>query len=232
MSVSMKKILAIVGILFILFWGCLIVNYAANESMIDQYNNGKYEKNSLAVLGFTEPYISHYNQGNNYFRAGSYEKAIEEYRKALDKKPPHDRECLIRINLALAMVTPIKPDEITESNLEETLGVLEEAKDVLTLHGCANENDHNGHNEDAQRLKDEIDAFEEMLKNQSGSGGNEDNKDNKEKDDKDDKDTDDKEEKKKQLEELEEQGTKERNKSVNEYQYYYDNYYYYDGPSW
>lgn len=228
----MKKVLTMVGILLLLFFICLVVGYAANESMIDKYNNGKYEKNSFAVLGFTEPYISYYNQGNNYYREGAYENAIEEYKKALDKNPPHDRECLIRINLALSMVTPIRPEEITESNLEETIGILEEAKNVLTLHGCANKADHNGHNEDAQRLKDEIDAFEEMLKKQSDSDDDKKNKDNKEKDDNDNKDTDDKEEKKKQLEELEEEGTKERNKSVNEYQYYFGDYWYYDGPTW
>ncbi|MBP3324977.1 MAG: tetratricopeptide repeat protein [Coprococcus sp.] len=227
----MKKILMMVGILLLLFFICLVAGYAANESMIDKYNSGIYEKNDLAVLGFTEPYIAHYNQGNHYFREGDYENAIEEYKKALDKNPPHNKECLIRINLALAMVTPIKPDEITESNLEETIDILEEAKNVLTLHGCANKDDHNGHNEDAQRLKDEIDAFEEMLKKQINSDDNQDNKDNKE-DDKDNKDTEDKEEKKKQLEELEEQGTKERNQSINEYQNYFGDYYYYDGPTW
>lgn len=227
----MKKILMMVGILLLLFFICLVAAYAANEIMIDKYNRGIYEKNDLAVLGFTEPYIAPYNQGNHYFRAGDYENAIEEYKKALDKNPPHNKECLIRINLALAMVTPIRPDEITESNLEETIDILEEAKNVLTLHGCANKDDHNGHNEDAQRLKDEIDAFEEMLKKQVDSDDNQDNKDNQE-DDKDHKDTEDKEEKKKQLEELEEQGTKERNQSINEYQNYFGDYYYYDGPTW
>lgn len=227
----MKKILMVVGILLLLFFICLLAGYAANESMIDKYNRGIYEKNDLAVLGFTEPYIAPYNQGNNYFREGDYESAIEEDKKALDKNPPHDKECLIRINLALAMVTPIKPDEITENNLEETINILEEAKNVLIQHGCANKDDHNGHNEDAQRLKDEIDAFEEMLKNQVNPDDNKDNKDNKETD-KDNKDTEDKEEKKKQLEELEEQGTKERNKNINEYQYYFGDYYYYGGPVW
>ncbi|MGN0394955.1 MAG: tetratricopeptide repeat protein [Coprococcus sp.] len=228
----MKKLLTGFWIILVLFLACLIINFVANELMIDRYNSGIYEKKSLAVLGFTEPYIAPYNQGNNYFKMGDYEKAVEEYKKALSKNPPHDRECMIRINLALAMVTPIKPEEITENNLEEIINILEEAKEILIAHGCANRDDHNGHNEDAQRLKDEIDEFEESLKEKSEPDDGDDKDTDEKKDDNNDENSGDKEKKRKELEDLEEQGTKDRNQEIDEYQYYFSDYEYYDGPTW
>lgn len=225
----MKKILMAVWIVFVLFFICFSVNFAANEIMIDKYHEGIYEENNLDIMGFTQPYIEPYNKGNIYFQKGNYEKAIEEYQKALEKNPPHDRECMIRINLALAMVTPINPEEVTEDNLEETINILEEAKDVLTIHGCANENDHNGHNEEAQTLKDEIDEFEDMLKQKDDEeNSNDDDKDESKKND-DNDEVENRDETREQLEEIQEQGIEERNESSIDY---WDDFSYYDGPQW
>ncbi len=229
----MKKIIIAVWIFFILCFTVFVINYAANEVMIRKYHSGEYESNSFSVLGFTEPYIADYNQGNIYFKSGDYENAIISYKNALDKNPPHDRECKIRINLALSMVTPINPEEITEDNVDEVINTLEEAKDVLIEHGCANRDDHNGHNKDAQTLKDEIDAFEEQLKEQKNEPKDTpDTPDDKKDDDKDDKEKDEREEKRKQLEDLENQGIEEKNRQGNSTESFWNDSIFYDGPTW
>lgn len=161
----MKRVLTSIWIVLIICFAALLASYIANEVMISNYENGKYTENGLSVLGFMEPYISHYNRGNVLYQSENYEEAINEYENALKNNPPHDRECLIRINIALAMIAPINVEEISESNINDVIATLEEAKNVLIEHGCANRDDDNGHNKDAQTLKNDIDKFLEELKN-------------------------------------------------------------------
>lgn len=156
----MKRIVAALWAVLVLMLMVLVVNYVSNEAMIKAYNNKKYEKNFLAALGFTQPYISHYNQGNNYFQLGYYDLAEDEYEKALDFNPPEDMDCQIRINLALAMTTPIDKDQVNPDNLEDTLEILHDAQDILCENGCASmDEDDEGHSKDAQQLKEDIDEF-------------------------------------------------------------------------
>lgn len=155
----MKRIISALWAVLVIVLMILVVNYVGNEAMINNYNNKKYEKNFLAALGFTQPYISHYNQGNNYYQQGYYDLAIEEYEKALEFNPPEGMDCQIRINIALAMTLPIDEDQVTVDNLEETLEILYEAEDVLCENGCASMDDSDGHYKDAQKLKEDIDEF-------------------------------------------------------------------------
>lgn len=179
-----KKIIAIVGILGALCFTVLAVNYVSNEHFIDRYENRVYENSRITpVLGFTQPYIYHYNQGNIYYKNGDYDGAEYEYRRALENGAPEDYDCKIRINLALSMVTPIDADGVTEENLDETIELLESAKDILIENGCAHRDDNDGHSEDAQTLKNEIDEFEEELKKQVEEQKN--NDDRQQQDDKD-----------------------------------------------
>lgn len=61
----------------------------------------------------------------------------------------------------------IDPEGVTKENLDEVIDILEGAKDILIENDCAHRDDEDGHYEDAQTLKDEIDAFEEQLRKQT-----------------------------------------------------------------
>ena len=162
----MKKRVIAVFIIFVVIWLKLICTYSINEIFIMQYNAKKYEENfvkKLFIGNFLEPYIAHYNYGNVLYKNNNYDKAIEEYNKALKLYPKHDRECKIRINLALAMLKKIDEKDESEDNKKTTLSILNSAKEVLFEHGCANRDDNNGHNEDAEKLKKEIEEKENEL---------------------------------------------------------------------
>lgn len=116
----------------------------------------RMEKNKLSVIN--------YNKGNNAFRQQEYEWAESRYEDSLYFSPTKRRECKVRINYALSIVTPITPESVTWDNLEESILRLEEAKNILTEHDCAHEHDTNGHNKKAQTLKNEIDDYIEWLK--------------------------------------------------------------------
>lgn len=227
----MKRFLITVGIVSSILWVCLFMNHIANEKLISNYEDGIYKKNDFTFFVFFEPYIAHYNQGNIEYQNKNYEKAIEEYQKAIKCHMPKNKECLARINIALAMVIPIDEDEINSRNIDETIQQLEDARDVLTEKGCAHENDSNGHNPYAQQLKEDIDDFIERLKEQKETGSDDASQGTSQSgNSQNDSDNDDK---KQQLEELHQQTQKEREDEIaiteNIGQIYnYD----YDGACW
>ena len=208
----MKKLLITAGILFSVLWICLFMNHITNEKLISNYEDGIYEKNDFTFFGFFEPYIAHYNQGNIEYQNKNYEKAIEEYQKAINCHMPEDQECLARINIALAMVIPIDEDEINSQNIDETIKKLEEASDILTEKGCAHEHDSNGHNPDAQQLKEDIDDFIERLKEQKEEGSDDDSQNPHQSGNA--QNGSDGDDKKQQLEEIQQQTQKEREEEI------------------
>ena len=61
------------------------------------------------------------------------------------------------------------PEEYgSEENIESTIQVLTEARDILIQDGCASEKG-DGHDDDATKLKKEIDSILESMKNGQGS---------------------------------------------------------------
>ena len=51
-----KRIVAVLGIVSVLAFAALLVNYICGERMIDRYNKRIYESSSVnAFLGFTQP---------------------------------------------------------------------------------------------------------------------------------------------------------------------------------
>ena len=116
----------------------------------------------------------YYNLGNESYNAGYYDVAESYYRLAMEENPSHSEQCPIRINEALSIVTPLTPESITQDNLDETIARLEEARDILCEDGCANMDDDNGHNEQSQILKNEIDEYIELLKNPPPPSGSDD----------------------------------------------------------
>lgn len=225
----MKKLFTTV---WILLTGCflfLIVNYSANEIMIKNYNAGNYTENKLSSLGFFEPYIADYNKGNVYYKKGDYDAAIEAYKIALDKHPDEPKDCMIRINLALAMVTPIDASKITENEIEDTIRILKDAKKILCSNGCALEKG-NGHNKDAQTLKEDIDRFIDELK-QKQEEQSEDDSDNSQSEQTEKPDEETEQNIQKQLEELQKQNNEERSQGLSNNENL-GNFDFYEGVRW
>lgn len=178
-----------------------------------------------------------YNQGNSSFKSGYYDIAESNYSLALYYKPNEKQQCPVRINKALAMVTPITPESVTYENLDENIKILEKAIDVLVADDCAHRDDDNGHSVKAQILKNEIDDYIEWLKEnvkppEEEKKDPEDNKDQDNQDqNKDEEDAKSKELREK-FEQVQQEGMQERTEKLSQYTNYFYDYEYYDGKKW
>ena len=160
-----KKIAIAVWLLTATFLGILILNYTGNRKLINNFDQGNYQQNEMGFLGFTQPYINHFNKGNVLYKLSDFEKAKQEYQMALNLRPDEPYDCKIRVNYALSYVTPIDTSEIDEDNYEDVIEICEKAKEILAQKDCATEN-NDGHYYAAQKLYNEINAFEDELRNQ------------------------------------------------------------------
>lgn len=184
-----KKIIACVYLIMLIVCIKLAFSYIYNECLIDKYNDNDYssDTNPLLFCNWVQPYLAHYNMGNIHYQNKEYDYAIEEYQTALDLNPSQERECSVRINLALAMIKTLGEDYANEEKLEASIAKLKEARGILLEDGCATD-DGDGHNETAEQLKREIDQLiDELEKKQqtTSNGGNapQDNPDEKKDDD-------------------------------------------------
>lgn len=159
----MKRIMAAIWTITAMLLAILLLADYSNNRMIEKFNNGQFEQNPLGFLGFMEPQVNYYNRGNVFYSLGQYELAQAEYEQALDCHLYERQDCRLRVNYALSLVESIDPAYITDENLDEVLAILDQARDILCENGCASRTDNSGHYPDAQRLKNEIDAFEEWL---------------------------------------------------------------------
>ncbi len=149
------------GLLWILCLGMLL-RWIYNAGVIFLCENGYSDISTkpLQIFNVIEPYVADYNQGNIHYQRYEYYDAIMAYDEALSKNPPQEKECSIRINKALALIS-ILPTEYKEpANRETSLEILYSAKSVLLEGECATE-DGDGHSETAETLKEEI---EQMIK--------------------------------------------------------------------
>lgn len=228
----MKKFFIAIYIVLIFIAVKLAFTFYMNEKFIDNYNQQIYSYDDiqyLFILNIFEPYIVYYNYGNILYQNGDFEEAIVQYRKALTLFPPHRKECDIRINLALAMLKQINEDDKSEENRQKILDILEEAKQVLCEKGCANEYDDNGHSEEAERLKKDIENKEKELQNseESESENEEENENEKENEEQEKNTLDEKEE---QLRNIQvESGTERQDELESTNIWGYD---YYSGKRW
>lgn len=163
-----RKILTGIYVIMLLICGKLAFNYIYNAIVIYRYHQYDYTVNvkPLLVFNWSEPYIVHYNQGNLYYKNDGFEDAIASYERALELNPPEEKECAIRINLALAMLGMMDEDYAAPEHMDTSLEILRGARDVLLEKGCAAENG-DGHSETAEQLKEEIEALIEQLEQQS-----------------------------------------------------------------
>lgn len=162
-----RNVLIVIYIIFILFTLKLLYNFAANNILVNKYNEGIYDSRqaeSLTFLNFLQNYVAYYNYGNILFQNGEYENAINEYKLALGGFVPKNKECNIRINYALAICRTVQVNEKDQESLKSAIETYKSAIAVLTESGCANKNDNNGHSLKAERLKKDIQKEIDRLK--------------------------------------------------------------------
>ena len=133
----------------------------------------------LMGMNFPDGYVVHYNFGNYCYSHGYYEAAEESYNNAISSGIPYGKECPVKVNLALSLLNQISDSQWESFLNAETVDDLDHdgrlvqetlltAKSYLTEDGCAHDEDEDGHYEQAQILKDEID---ELIKQDGGGGG-------------------------------------------------------------
>lgn len=165
-----KVVFAIVYVILLVMCALFGFRYLYNAYAVNSYNQGNYAVSLEPLENFNlfEKYVLPYNQGNIHYMKGEYIEAVRAYDMALSKNPPEKKECDIRVNKALAMLKTVEADYLNPdaSNIEHTKEVLRQAREVLLEVGCASD-DGNGHDEDAQTLKEEIDKMLEEMEQQS-----------------------------------------------------------------
>jgi len=188
-----KTILTISKALFIICLSCGILMAARsilNRAYLYSYSHGsfyEFPENLLQIMYFGENYVAPYNIGNADYQMGLYDRAVNHYLFALKQKPEGEKDCKVRINLALAICHMIDFDELDlEDNeaLQEAIDMLSTARYYLTENGCACEHVDcaEGHSEDAEKLKHDIDEMlkkllsqqeknEQQQQQQNGGGG-------------------------------------------------------------
>lgn len=171
-----NRIILFFGIIVSILFALFLSNYLSNKKFIKNYKKEIYELSDGDIMSFTSPSVAPFNRGDIFYKKGMLPEAEEEFKNALKKSHSEEKDCSIRINLALSIAMDIDKDKVTIDNLDETIARLEEAKGYLLENGCAHDEDEDGHDKDAQQLKDDIDKFIEELKKQpeqqNGQGQN------------------------------------------------------------
>ena len=219
----MKKYYKIAIILLGLLFIKVVLNYTLNQIIIEDSKKDKYDKSLIKILESTtilEKYVPYYNEGNIYYKQKKYEKAIDQYNKALTKKPPIAKKCDIRVNLSIALV-----QNINSKNKDEILKELQEARENLYNDHCADPEDNSGESSEAEALEEAIKDMEEELQKNSGDG--------EEGGDKEEEHDGDGEEQnlEKQLQEINKDANASRQSQMEDYKNLGD-YHYYSGKSW
>lgn len=176
----------------------LIARWCLNAYFVAEAEKGRYHysiEKMLTTLNFPDGYVVWYNIGNYHYHCGDFEEAESDYYRAIECGIPYEKECPVKVNLALAMIEQISDDEWDEffecdsdemtaeaRNVEK---ILMTARSILIEDGCAHEDDEDGHYEDAQTLKDEID---ELLQDDEDDEDDDDDSDDDQDEDQDDND--------------------------------------------
>lgn len=212
-----KRILIAIYIILIIIILKLFFTTIVNDILIDKYNKGEYSENQaklLMYINFPQSYIANYNYGNILYQKGEYEQAIEQYKNALKGIIPKNKECSIRINYALSICKTVTVDKENQESIEKAIETYQSAIEVLTEKGCANKNDTNGHNQNAEQLKKDIQNEINNLKNiQNNEKEDQSEKNN-------NKDTQENETIKDKIQDIKEQATQEQRKQEEFYKNY------------
>lgn len=174
--------------------GILFGRILVNHSFVVSYAKGIYQpakEEGLLTLNAPESYLPYYNLGNVAFEKEDYNSAIGYYTRALSLYPVGQKECDIRVNLALSMCYSIDFENLsTKESLDSAQVVLYKARDILLTNNWATEDGVGHRDDDAQQLKEDIDRMLEQLQNPNGDDSQND-PDQDEKEDHDDGDNSD-----------------------------------------
>lgn len=194
-TILVSAIAALVCALF------LITRWCLNAYFVAEAGKGRYHysvEKMLTTLNFPDGYVVWYNIGNYHYHCGNFEEAESDYYRAIECGIPYEKECPVKVNLALAMIEQITDEEweaFLESDSDEMSPearnvekILMTARSILIEDGCAHEDDEDGHYEDAQTLKDEID---ELLQDDEDDEDDSDDDQDEDQDDNDDQNNDD-----------------------------------------
>lgn len=198
----MKRKTLIFYIILILIIIKLPATFLMNEKFISNYNNGIYRESEVKkflYLNFIESYIAHYNYGNVLYKNNNFDKAITEYKKALKRFPPEEKECSIRINLALSMLARINEND----NKDDKIKALQDARQELCNDTCENEK--------VKQLKLEID---EMIKSLNENNQNEEDEPEENEEQEDEQKEKNKNEIQEQLEKIQKDAKKARDEEL------------------
>ena len=168
----MKRILLIIAGMLSIVFIYFAYRYFYQKYLNEEYKDRNYDisQHMMEVANFNQPYIAYYNAGNIAYQNGDMKEAIKNYDKALELNGSHKKECNIRINKALALIDGIVTEVKTEEDIQKSLDLLYEARDVLLEEDCATDSD-TGHDPEAQRLKNEIDELIQQYENPPSGGG-------------------------------------------------------------
>lgn len=83
----------------------------------------------LEVLNLIEPYIVQYNLANVQFSRSNYTSAVDLYRGALETVPKN-RECAVRINLALSLEA-LADKDASQKKYDQAILLYDQAKATL-----------------------------------------------------------------------------------------------------
>ena len=150
-----------------------VLGWCANAYYVSEAKKGIYHpgmEEFFTRIPFPDEYVIWYNLGNCYYDAGDYEEAEKAYLRAIDCGIPYEKECPIKVNLALSMMAQLSEDEWDaffyctsaddmRAEARTVEKVLKDAREVLIADGCAHDKDEDGHDKTAQTLKDEIDEL-------------------------------------------------------------------------
>ncbi len=155
--------------------------YILIESMEDEERYVEMEEDVLEVLPY-DAYVMNYNLGNAHYKDGDYSKAQVYYEKCLEFELPEGEECCVRINLTMTKIQQIDFNTIDTGyeafknneevdlealieKIDEVIDQLKADREILTEKNCAGAEDANGHSQDAETLKTDIDnKIEELEK--------------------------------------------------------------------
>ena len=161
-----------------------------NHRFVKAYDNEVYlseNEELLKIINTPESYLPYYNLGNIAFENTDYNSAVGYYTKALSLFPIGQKECDVRINLALSMCYTIDFQHLeSKERVDTALIILYKARDILLENGWANEDPNLARDADAQQLKEDIDKIIEKLENpEEGDNSQDDQDQNDENDDQD-----------------------------------------------
>lgn len=166
-ALGFMKILNIACIVMLVIALFLGVRYVINFAAVQSYKHGNYSPSAevfLSKVNIPEGYVPTYNAGNAFYRSEDYDNAISYYQSALESHPTEKKECDIRVNLALAMLHKIDWDNLeTEKQKAAAARQLQSARNILCETGCADPYGTNGHDPEAEQLKQDIDKMLEEL---------------------------------------------------------------------